>query len=157
LLSLRGGDRLVMRLSVVPITSAALYALALLAAPLEAQAPAAREFRVIRLDPGLDTIVAPDARLETLGEHFGLTEGPVWAPDPAGGYLVFSDLTVNVIYKRTPDGRLSHAARRQHRLSRRLSERDRALARRAALHHRLQAALPRTPEIAGRAAGAHAL
>jgi gluconolactonase len=72
-----------------------------------AQAPAARDFRIIRLDPALDAIVAPDAKLETLGEHFGLTEGPVWVPDPAGAFLAFSDLTANVIYKRTPDGRLS--------------------------------------------------
>jgi gluconolactonase len=71
------------------------------------QAPAGRDFRIIRLDPALDTIVSADARLETLGEHFGLTEGPVWIPDGGPGYLVFSDLTANVIYKRTPDGRIS--------------------------------------------------
>lgn len=72
-----------------------------------AQAPAARDFRIIRLDPSLDAIVSPDAKLETLGEHFGLTEGPVWIQDASGGYLVFSDLTANVIYKRTPAGQLS--------------------------------------------------
>lgn len=73
----------------------------------QAQAPAARDFRIIRLDPSLDAIVSQDAKLETLGEHFGLTEGPVWTQDPGGGYLLFSDLTANVIYKRTPDGQLS--------------------------------------------------
>ena len=71
-----------------------------------AQGPGAREFRIIRLDPALDAIVSADARLETLGEHFGLTEGPVWIPE-GGGYLAFSDLTANVIYKRTADGQLS--------------------------------------------------
>jgi hypothetical protein len=30
-----------------------------------------------RLDPALDEIIARDAKLEVLGEHFGLTEGPV--------------------------------------------------------------------------------
>ena len=72
-----------------------------------AQAPAARDFKIITLDPALDAIVAPDPTLETLGDRFGLTEGPVWVPDPAGAYLAFSDLTANVIYKRTPDGQLS--------------------------------------------------
>jgi gluconolactonase len=72
-----------------------------------AQGPAPRDFRIIRIDASLDAVVSPDARLETLGEHFGLTEGPVWIQDASGGYLVFSDLTANVIYKRTPDGQLS--------------------------------------------------
>ena len=73
----------------------------------QAQGPAPRDFRIIRLDPALDAIVSPDATLETLGEHFGLTEGPVWIQDAGGGYLAFSDLTANVIYKRTPAGQLS--------------------------------------------------
>jgi gluconolactonase len=71
------------------------------------QVPAARDFRIIRLDPALDAIVSADAKLETLGDHFGLTEGPVWIQDAPQGYLVFSDLIANVIYKRTPDGQLS--------------------------------------------------
>lgn len=70
----------------------------------QARTPVPRDFRIITLDPALDAIVAPDAQLETLGDRFGLTEGPVWVPDPAGAYLAFSDLTANVIYKRTPDG-----------------------------------------------------
>ncbi len=72
-----------------------------------AQAPAVRDARIIRLDPALDSIVSADAKLETLGEHFGLTEGPVWVQDSSSGYLLFSDLTANVIYKRTPEGLLS--------------------------------------------------
>lgn len=72
-----------------------------------AQAPAVRDARIVRLDPALDAIVSADAKLETLGEHFGLTEGPVWVQDSNSGYLLFSDLTANVIYKRTPEGQLS--------------------------------------------------
>ena len=34
-----------------------------------------------KLDPALDDIIAPGAKLEVLGEHFGLTEGPVWVRD----------------------------------------------------------------------------
>lgn len=69
-------------------------------------APVPRQFRITRLDPALDAIVSPGATLETLGEHFGLTEGPLWVQDD-GGYLLFTDLTANVIYKRTPQGQLS--------------------------------------------------
>ena len=87
----------------------------LLAAASHAQTPSGsvagqppREFKIIRLDPGLDAIISPNAKLETLGEHFGLTEGPVWVPDSATtGHLLFSDLTANVIYRRTDDGRVS--------------------------------------------------
>jgi hypothetical protein len=87
--------------------AAAAVAATLLIVTAHAQAPSARDFRIIRLDPALDAIVAPDATLETLGDRFGLTEGPVWVPDPAGAYLAFSDLTANVVYKRTSDGRFS--------------------------------------------------
>jgi hypothetical protein len=38
---------------------------------LKAQAPpAGTPFRVEKLDPSLDEIIAPDARIETLGDHF---------------------------------------------------------------------------------------
>ena len=87
--------------------AAAAIAVALSVMVVQAQGPSARDFRILRLDPALDAIVAPDAKLETLGEHFGLTEGPVWISDAGGGYLAFSDLTANVIYKRTPQGQLS--------------------------------------------------
>jgi gluconolactonase len=62
-------------------------------------APAARPFKVVRLDPALDAIVSTDAKLGILGEHFGLTEGPVWIKQGSGGYLLFSDCAANVIYK----------------------------------------------------------
>ena len=64
-------------------------------------------FAIVRLDPALDAIVSADASLETIGDRFGLTEGPVWIQDGASGHLLFSDLIANVIYKWTPDGQLS--------------------------------------------------
>ncbi|HEU4690427.1 MAG TPA: SMP-30/gluconolactonase/LRE family protein [Vicinamibacterales bacterium] len=64
-------------------------------------------FAVIRLDPALDAIVPADASLDVIGDRFGLTEGPVWVQEGANGYLLFSDLIANVIYKWTPDGQLS--------------------------------------------------
>ena len=71
----------------------------LLASAVHAQVPVPRPFKVVRLDPALDAIISADAKIEILGEHFGLTEGPVWIQDPAGGYLLFSDCAANVIYK----------------------------------------------------------
>ena len=72
-----------------------------------AWAQAAKPFQIVRLDPALDEIIAPDAKLETLGEHFGLTEGPVWIQEGNSGYLLFSDCAANVIYKWAPGAPLS--------------------------------------------------
>ena len=50
-----------------------------------------------RLDPALDALVAPDAKIELLADGFDWTEGPVW--HKAGGYLLFSDIPRNAIHK----------------------------------------------------------
>ena len=47
---------------------------------------------VERLDPALDALVAPDARLEVLAQGYKWSEGPVWT----GGALLFSDVPNNV-------------------------------------------------------------
>jgi gluconolactonase len=70
-------------------------------------APASEPFRIERLDPALDAIVDPAAKLEVKGDRYGLTEGPVWVQDGSGGYLLFSDLIENVVYKLMPDGGVS--------------------------------------------------
>src|SRR5262245_16702857 len=51
---------------------------------------AATAFRIERLDAALDDLIAPDAKLETLGDRFALTEGPVWMPGENGqpGFLL---------------------------------------------------------------------
>ena len=41
-------------------------------------------FAIVKLDPALDAIVSPDAALETVGDRFGLTEGPVWVQTRRG-------------------------------------------------------------------------
>ena len=56
-------------------------------------------FRVERLNPALDAVISSDATLETLGDRFALTEGPVWVRSGSDGYLLFSDNAANVIYK----------------------------------------------------------
>jgi len=72
--------------------------------PLAAQPadPVPRPFRIVRADPKLDELVSRDARLELIGDRFGLTEGPVWVPDADEGFLLFSDLISNVIYRWAP-------------------------------------------------------
>ena len=72
-----------------------------------AQSPAARPFKILKFDPALDQIVSPSAKLETLGDHFGLTEGPVWVQHGGDGYLLFSDNAANKIYKWSPHAPLS--------------------------------------------------
>ena len=77
------------------------------AALLQAQSPGGAPFRIEKLDPALDAIVDANAQLEQLGDRFALTEGPVWMPDPAGGFLLFSDNAANVIYRWEPGKPLS--------------------------------------------------
>lgn len=55
---------------------------------------------VLRVDALLDTIVPADYRIEKLAEGMVFTEGPLWVRD--GGYLLFSDVRGNAIYKWAP-------------------------------------------------------
>lgn len=59
-----------------------------------------------RLDPALDALVPPHARIEQLAEGFDWAEGPVWRRNDAsssdassGGHLLFSDVPRNAIYR----------------------------------------------------------
>ena len=56
--------------------------------------------RIVRFDSELDAIVAESAAIEKLAGGFSFTEGPVWTPE---GYLLFSDIPENAIYKWSPD------------------------------------------------------
>jgi gluconolactonase len=63
---------------------------------------------VARINQGLSEIVPDDARVEKVSGSFGFLEGPVWVRK--GGYLLFSDIPANVIYKFNPaDGKASVA------------------------------------------------
>lgn len=53
--------------------------------------------KIERMQPEIDGIVAPDAKIEVLAEGYTWSEGPVWVPN--GGYLLFSDVPENKIYK----------------------------------------------------------
>jgi gluconolactonase len=62
---------------------------------------------VLRLDPALDALVSPDAKVELVKSGFGFTEGPVWVQKGRQGYLLFTDIPGNVVWKLTPDGKTS--------------------------------------------------
>jgi gluconolactonase len=50
-----------------------------------------------RLDPALDSLLAPDAQIEKLASGFTWSEGPVWISK--GDYLLFSDVPRNIVFK----------------------------------------------------------
>ncbi len=50
---------------------------------------------VEKLDPALDALVAPDAKVEVLARGYKWSEGPVWT----GGALLFSDVPNNVVWR----------------------------------------------------------
>lgn len=69
----------------------------------------ARPFSITRLDPSLDALISPDAKLRTVASGFGFSDGPVWVRGRNGapGYLLVSSIVGNVIYKVTPQGHVS--------------------------------------------------
>lgn len=53
--------------------------------------------KIERLDPLLDRLMAPDAKVEILAQGYDWSEGPVWVKD--GGFLLFSDVPQNVVVR----------------------------------------------------------
>src|SRR5690554_4131190 len=78
----------------LPILIAFLFVLSLLVLPVTAQRTVGSFERV---DPRFDELVPADAKLEVLAEGFEWTEGPVWSKFE--GYLLFSDIPRNTIYR----------------------------------------------------------
>jgi gluconolactonase len=56
--------------------------------------------KIERLDPGIDNLLPPSATIEKLAGGFEWSEGPVWMKK--GGYLLFSDVPRNVVFKWQP-------------------------------------------------------
>ena len=56
--------------------------------------------RVIRLDPALDHLLAPNATIESVSSGYTFTEGPMWR----GSRLWFSDEEGDKVHALTPDG-----------------------------------------------------
>ena len=53
--------------------------------------------KIVRQDPALDQLIAPDARIEVLATGMRFAEGPIWLRN--GGFLLFSDIPNNVVMK----------------------------------------------------------
>ena len=64
---------------------------------------------VRRLSSEMDSIIPPGAEVEVLAEGFDWAEGPVWVE--AGGYLLFTDVPQNVIWRWSETGGLSEFMR----------------------------------------------
>ncbi len=59
---------------------------------------------IVKADPALDSIVTESSKIEKLAGGFRFTEGPVWVHE---GYLLFSDIPANSIFKWAPDGEIT--------------------------------------------------
>ena len=71
-------------------------------------APAPRPWSISRMDPGLDALIAADAKVELVASGFGLNEGTTWVRDGhGGGFLLLGGLLDNVLYKIAPDNTVS--------------------------------------------------
>jgi gluconolactonase len=53
--------------------------------------------QLVSLDPEFDKLIDKDAKIEVLAEGFTWSEGPAWVRD--SGYLIFSDVPQNTIFK----------------------------------------------------------
>jgi gluconolactonase len=56
---------------------------------------------IVRSDPAFDALVPASATIERIAKDHKFTEGPLYYRD---GYLLFSDIPQNTIFKWTPDG-----------------------------------------------------
>ena len=54
-----------------------------------------------RIDPALDNIISPNAKIEVIAEGFDWSEGPVWIESRK--MLLFSDVPQNIVYKWTEE------------------------------------------------------
>jgi len=53
--------------------------------------------KIYREDQAVDALIPDNAVIEVLAEGFGWSEGPVWVKD--GGYLLFTDIPKNTVFK----------------------------------------------------------
>jgi gluconolactonase len=65
-------------------------------------APPSGTTQIVRLDPALDRLIEPGARIDRVATGFKFTEGPMWR----SGRLWFSDLGDNKLYAVSADGRV---------------------------------------------------
>jgi gluconolactonase len=93
-LSKYGTARIMMRVAAAVVWSMTMASHAQQAAPK-------RPFRLVANDQSFWSLIAHDAKMQTMGTNFGFTEGPVW---DKSGFLWVSDETLNKIFRLYPDG-----------------------------------------------------
>jgi gluconolactonase len=74
-----------------------LFSLAISAGRLYAQQDNFHIINVVRLDPRFDKLVPPHVKIEKIADGHKWVEGPVW--NRREGYLLFSDIPANSIFK----------------------------------------------------------
>jgi gluconolactonase len=74
------------------------------AAPPPARIETIADAKIDRWDPAMDAIVPKDWKIEKLADGFGWAEGPIWVK--AGGYLLFTDVPGNKMWKWSAKGGL---------------------------------------------------
>jgi gluconolactonase len=89
-------------LSVTALALSCIASLACVAAP--AAPTKIEEATIDRWDPAMDAIVPKDWKIEKLAEGFGWAEGPIWVK--SGGYLLFTDVPGNKMWKWSEKGGL---------------------------------------------------
>jgi gluconolactonase len=70
-------------------------------------APAPRPASISRLDPGLDALIAPGAKVQFVASGFGLNEGTTWVRGHGEGFLLVGGLLDNVLYRIAADNTVS--------------------------------------------------
>jgi len=85
------------------VSAAILIIVLLLLLPLRVR-PEESKGPLVAHSPEFWQLISSDAKLEKVAGGFQFTEGPVWNRK---GYLLFSDIPANRIYRWTPDGKVT--------------------------------------------------
>ena len=92
------------KLLVAGACALAVFSSALSAAEQSVPLTRVDDARIDRWDPAMDAIVPKDWKIEKLAEGFGWAEGPIWVK--SGGYLLFTDVPGNKMWKWSEKGGL---------------------------------------------------
>lgn len=80
--------------------SLSLLVLCVVANPLSAQGTALKTIgKIESYDKSFDKLIAPGTKIEVLADGFQWTEGPVWVKEGDSGFLLFSDIPRNSVFR----------------------------------------------------------
>jgi gluconolactonase len=98
------GRATALSLLIAAALSAAACADTPVATPAKIEPSKIEDARIDRWDPAMDAIVPTDWKIEKIADGFGWAEGPIWVK--AGGYLLFTDVPGNKMWKWSEKGGL---------------------------------------------------